>query len=135
MAADRIPHYNDKIKTNDGGQGSIKYVGEVVGKEGVFYGCDLVKGKGKNNGSVKGQFYFKTKGNKKSGVFLRKKAFKKVTKTEHSTEFTVGDAVMVKSKGNGIVRFVGIPSFSKVPKPMYGVELDEPKVFHSKYNI
>merc|ERR1712113_225158 len=53
--------------------------------------------------------------------------FKKVTKTEHSLELTVGDAVLVKSKGNGIIRCVGMPSFAKVPKPMYGIELDDPK--------
>jgi len=126
MAADKV-RYNDKVKLNDGGQGSVKYVGELVGKEGVFFGIDLVKGTGKNNGTLKGQVYFKTRGNKKSGRFIRASAVKSSKKTEHSVEFTVGDAVTVKSKGCGIVRFVGLPSFSKVPKPMYGVELDDPK--------
>eukprot|EP00483_Globobulimina_turgida_P000981 UN00983 len=128
MADDELTvRYNDKVKLTDGGQGSVKYIGEVIGKNGVFYGVDLVKGSGKNNGTMKKVVYFKTRGNKKSGKFVRKSAFKKATKTEHCVPFTVGDAVNVKSKGNGIVRFVGIPAFSKVPKPMYGVELDDPK--------
>eukprot|EP01084_Bolivina_argentea_P031633 58544_1 len=122
-----VVRLSDKVKLKDGGQGSVKYIGEIVGKDGVFYGVDLVKGTGKNTGTVKGQVYFKTRGNKKSGKFIKISSIKSAKKTEHSVEFTVGDGVTVKSKGTGIVRFVGIPSFSKVPKPMYGVELDDPK--------
>eukprot|EP01084_Bolivina_argentea_P031632 58543_1 len=117
-----IVRYNDKVKLKDNSEGFVKYIGEVVGKQGVFYGLDLNKGNGKNNGVVKGQLYFKTRGNKKTGRFVRLDAISKMIKRERSVLFTVGDVVNVKLKGIGVVRFVGMPSFSKISKPMYGVE-------------
>ena len=116
-------HYNDKVKLKDGSQGSVKFIGEVTGKDGVYYGVDLVKGTGKNNGTVKKEVYFKTRGGKKSGIFCRHSKIKTAKPTEYSVKFTVGDHVMVKSKGNGVVRFVGVPFFSKVPKPVYTLYL------------
>ena len=125
------------MKLKDGGQGSVKFIGEVVGKEGVFYGIDLVKGTGKNNGSVKKEVYFKTRGGKKSGIFCRESKIKSSKSTEYSVKFTVGDHVLVKSKGNGVVRFVGVPTFSKVPKPMYesNIYLSDPPLFSSPFYI
>lgn len=112
-------HYGDKVKLKNGNKGTVKFIGEVVGKKGVFYGIDLAKGNGKNTGSFQKETYFKTKDGKKSGIFCRETKIKSTKTTQSSIKFTVGDRVSVKGKGNGMIRFVGVPPFSKKGSPMY----------------
>eukprot|EP01084_Bolivina_argentea_P114047 203139_1 len=122
-----IVRYGDKVKLKDDSEGVVKYIGEVVGKQGVFYGLNLNKGNGKNNGVINNQRYFRIRGNKKTGRFVRLNAIIKIIKRGHNVLYTVGDVVNIKRKGTGVVRFVGIPSFSNTSKIMYGVELEVAK--------
>lgn len=49
--------------------GFVRYVGEVEGTKGVWIGVELDEPYGKNDGSVKGKYYFRCK--PKHGVFAR----------------------------------------------------------------
>ena len=75
-------YYGDKVTLKDGNVGIVRYIGELPDKDKkTFYGIDLTKGNGKNDGTYKKKSYFKTKGNKKNGVFVVKS---KITKTKTS---------------------------------------------------
>ena len=115
MSKDLKYFYGDKVKTGDNGQGTIKFIGEIAGKEGLYYGIDLTKGNGKNNGSLNNITYFKTRGNGKSGRFTKKKKLKLI-KNVGTCPYTVGDRVLCTKSNpptNGLIRYVGIPSFLK----------------------
>uniref|UniRef100_A0AAV1U996 CAP-Gly domain-containing protein n=1 Tax=Peronospora matthiolae TaxID=2874970 RepID=A0AAV1U996_9STRA len=49
--------------------GFVRFLGEIVGARGVWVGVELDEPHGKNDGSVKGRFYFRCK--PKHGVFAR----------------------------------------------------------------
>merc|ERR1712129_484285 len=51
--------------------GIIQYKGALDGKNGVFYGIELSKGKGKHSGLFKGKRYFMCQ--KGTGIFVDKK--------------------------------------------------------------
>eukprot|EP00483_Globobulimina_turgida_P005467 UN05477 len=53
--------------------GMVKYVGEIHGKKGVFYGVELWKGEGKHSGTYEGVEYFECY-NDGMGVFVIPKA-------------------------------------------------------------
>merc|ERR1712154_564696 len=55
--------------------GIVRFIGTPysVKSEGTFYGIELEKPKGKNNGTVKGRWYFTCKD--KYGAFLQSKGF------------------------------------------------------------
>eukprot|EP00484_Ammonia_sp_Unknown_P026595 CAMPEP_0197031898 /NCGR_PEP_ID=MMETSP1384-20130603/10730_1 /TAXON_ID=29189 /ORGANISM="Ammonia sp." /LENGTH=856 /DNA_ID=CAMNT_0042461477 /DNA_START=22 /DNA_END=2589 /DNA_ORIENTATION=+ len=50
-------------------QGVVKFMGSVDDKPGTYYGVELNAPQGKNNGTVKGRYYFKC--NKNYGIFLK----------------------------------------------------------------
>ena len=52
--------YN-KVQIDDGTQGVVRYIGNIMGKKGVFHGIDVTKGDSKNDGKYKGIKYFDTK--------------------------------------------------------------------------
>eukprot|EP01084_Bolivina_argentea_P250427 419553_1 len=129
---DSMTKINKKVKLLNSGQGKVKYIGEIVGKTGVFYGIDLQIGKGKNDGSYNGMIYFKTRLCNKNGIFVKKHKITKVL-TKHPNlyayDLTVGDKVEVFLDSKdvfGVIRSVGIPSFNKYKKPMFGIELHKP---------
>ncbi|KAG7381043.1 hypothetical protein PHYPSEUDO_006524 [Phytophthora pseudosyringae] len=49
--------------------GFVRFLGEIVGVKGVWVGIELDEAYGKNDGSVKGRYYFRSKA--KHGVFAR----------------------------------------------------------------
>lgn len=49
--------------------GFVRYVGEIMGMKGIWVGIELDEAYGKNDGSVKGRYYFQCK--PKHGVFAR----------------------------------------------------------------
>eukprot|EP01084_Bolivina_argentea_P085604 154736_1 len=53
--------------------GMVKYVGEIHGKKGIFYGVELWKGDGKHSGTFEGVEYFEVV-NESMGVFVIPKA-------------------------------------------------------------
>jgi len=112
----------DEVELTDGGlKGEVKYVGELIGKQGIFYGIELKENKGKNDGSVDKHFYFKTKD--KKGKFVQLAGIKS-SKPGDLPRATVGDKIKVLGKGDATIRYIGTPLFK--PGVWYGVELEKP---------
>eukprot|EP01084_Bolivina_argentea_P304374 525631_1 len=62
---------NDEITVPSAGHGIIRFIGipYSFNKEDVFYGIQLKKSKGKNNGSINGRWYFSCPRN--CGIFIK----------------------------------------------------------------
>jgi len=108
--------------------GVCRFIGEVKGKSGVFYGIELDDAKGKNDGSAGSVPYFKCA--KKHGLFVRVSGIEKTnTKQNRSApRVTVGDSIQcTKQKCKGTIRFIGTPYSVKAKGVYYGVELERPK--------
>eukprot|EP00484_Ammonia_sp_Unknown_P017037 CAMPEP_0197023474 /NCGR_PEP_ID=MMETSP1384-20130603/4156_1 /TAXON_ID=29189 /ORGANISM="Ammonia sp." /LENGTH=683 /DNA_ID=CAMNT_0042451687 /DNA_START=1 /DNA_END=2052 /DNA_ORIENTATION=+ len=118
---------NDTVQlTGDRLIGTIKFIGSIQGKQGVFYGIALKGNKGKNDGSVNNVRYFQCGKNK--GVFVHKSRIQSRLNIIDSGDVrvTVGDTVKVsKFQCHGIVQFIGTPDGKK--GIFYGVELKEEK--------
>jgi len=102
-------------------KGEVKYVGELLGKQGTFYGIELKENKGKNDGTLDGHYYFKTKDKKGKFVLI---GDIKSSKPGDLPRVTVGDKVKVLGKGDGTIRYIGTPKFK--PGIWYGIELESP---------
>ncbi|KAL8694058.1 MAG: hypothetical protein Q9218_001236 [Villophora microphyllina] len=80
----------DAVNVPGGMHGTLKFIGEVKGKTGVFAGVELSReyaARGKNDGDVDGTRYFTTS-IPGSGVFLpSNKAFKRASPTDSSASF------------------------------------------------
>ena len=63
----------DYVELSAHRMGMVKYVGEIHGKKGIFYGVELWKGNGKHNGTYQGIEYFDCI-NDGMGVFVIPKA-------------------------------------------------------------
>ncbi|KAL8999677.1 MAG: hypothetical protein Q9169_001494 [Polycauliona sp. 2 TL-2023] len=91
----------DQVDVPGGMHGTIKFIGEVKGKKGVFAGVELSRewaARGKNNGDVDGTRYFTTS-IAGAGIFLPSdKAYKRASPTDSSDSFpptpTTPSAVM-----------------------------------------
>jgi len=58
--ASKVTTVGDRVKLKkDNLVGVVRFIGEIKGKKGVFYGVELDEAKGKNNGSVNKIPYFK----------------------------------------------------------------------------
>lgn len=107
-------HLFDEVQLNDDAIGICKFIGQVKGKKGLFYGIDVKKGGGKNNGCIKNKRYFRTKNNKETGRFTQISKIIKTTKTSKSIPFTIGDKINCKQLNTmATIRYVGIPAFDK----------------------
>ena len=60
----------DEVELTKSRIGTIRYKGELHGKNGIFYGIELTKGEGKHSGLFKGQRYFSCE--KDKGIFVDK---------------------------------------------------------------
>eukprot|EP01084_Bolivina_argentea_P305363 527528_1 len=122
-------HLFDEVILADKAVGIVKFIGEVKNKNGLFFGLDLKKGKGKNNGCIKNRRYFRTRKDKENGRFTQLSKIVKHTKTLKSIPFTVGDTLQCPQLNTtAIIRYVGIPAFDKTMKTVhFGIELAEPK--------
>ena len=70
--------HGDVVSLSDNRQGVVKYVGQVDFAPGIWVGVDLdSKFVGKNDGTVDGKMYFKTRHNAKSGVFVKPSSIQK----------------------------------------------------------
>ncbi|KAL8648282.1 MAG: hypothetical protein Q9210_005084 [Variospora velana] len=80
----------DGVDVPGGMHGTIKFIGEVKGKKGIFAGVELSRewaARGKNDGDVEGTRYFTTS-IPGSGIFLpSNKAFKRASPTDSSDSF------------------------------------------------
>merc|ERR1719189_260547 len=105
--------------------GTVRFVGEIVDKSGIYYGIELEKANGDHGGSYHNISYFKA--NKKHGIFVRKTAIMK-TNSKHNTvpRVTVGSRVHVtKANCAGVIRYIGSPDF-KPGQLWFGIQLEEP---------
>eukprot|EP01084_Bolivina_argentea_P255638 430073_1 len=129
MSKAKVTTVGDRVKlTKDNLVGVVRFVGEIQGKKGVFFGVELDNAKGKNNGSFNKVPYFKCKKNK--GKFVKQAGIAKTNPKNNADalRITVGDKVKCKKqKCNGTVRFIGTPYSVKDEGVFYGVELDKPK--------
>ena len=118
----------DRVRLkNDNLEGTVKFIGPVQDKKGVFYGIELNEDNaGENDGSFRDKQYFEIKG-KKRGIFIQKqRILKTFTQNNSNKRVTIGDAVYIqKFDCNGTIRFIGTTRFKE--GVWYGVELDEPK--------
>eukprot|EP01084_Bolivina_argentea_P146352 256286_1 len=90
-----------KYKTKDL-VGTVKYVGSLKGKNGIFYGIELEKANtGESNGDFKKIQYFTTA--RKKGIFIKKSNISKTnSKNNTAPRVTVGTSVKAtKSNCNG----------------------------------
>ncbi|KAL8912346.1 MAG: hypothetical protein Q9171_002633 [Xanthocarpia ochracea] len=80
----------DLVDVPGGMYGTVKFIGEVKGKKGVFAGVELSRewaARGKNNGDVEGTRYFTTS-IPGAGIFLPSdKAYKRASPTDSSDSF------------------------------------------------
>ena len=115
--------------------GTIRYIGTPYSFKhmGVFYGIELEKPKGNNNGSVRNRWYFACKN--KYGCFLMADGLtvsKKARKSKKSTtkqikiEYKVGDKVMVKPDRRGQIKWIGQEK-EFGDGTFYGIRLTEQK--------
>ncbi|KAI4103455.1 MAG: hypothetical protein L6R37_003810 [Teloschistes peruensis] len=96
IATSHQPNTGDALEVGDavnipgGMHGTLKFIGEVRGKNGIFAGVELSReyaARGKNDGDVDGTRYFTTS-IPGSGVFLpSNKAFKRASPTDSSASF------------------------------------------------
>jgi len=133
------PHLYDQVRLIDKSEGVVKYIGEIVGKNGTFYGLELLERSyhtATNNGSIGDQCYFTTTSNKVNvGRFVTDNEIQSIVQPTHnlpligeSPPFSLGDRVFVEKKNcNGMVHYIGVPKFARTPKVFVGLELDEPK--------
>ena len=120
----------DEVKFGKDCEGIVKFIGPIPNKNGIFVGCQLKKGGGKNNGKIKNiQYFTVTKFN--SGRFTSIQNIKSSKQTKNSCQFTINDKIYCKTtKCNGIIRYIGIPQCfinKKLSSIYFGIELDKPK--------
>eukprot|EP01084_Bolivina_argentea_P048550 89440_1 len=125
---DDVLLYN-KVKLDDGSVGVVRYIGNIMGKKGVFYGIDVTKGDAKNNGTFKGIEYFKTKKGTKTGRFVPGSKIVKAAKTTFSKyPFKLDETVScTKTNCKGIIKYIGVPGWVKGGKVYYGLQLNKKK--------
>jgi dynactin 1 len=65
-----------KVETQDGKQGTVRYIGPIHVAAGEWLGLELPDDSGKNDGSVKGERYFNCAPS--HGIFVRKESAVKI---------------------------------------------------------
>eukprot|EP01083_Nonionella_stella_P200917 735368_1 len=108
-------------------QGILHFHGPVNdGKKGLveLYGVELGEGEGESNGTYNQseRVYFSTSTNK-SAVFLKQRHILQVLTPINGKRLSVNDRVLVKGRGNGIIKFIGPTYFG--PHLWYGIHLDK----------
>eukprot|EP00483_Globobulimina_turgida_P008276 UN08292 len=107
--------------------GKVRYIGQIEGKIGIYYGIELDEtttiSSNNYNMSIDTQYYFHT--NNKS-IFIKKKQILKILiKNGNALRMNVGDIVRVpKFDCNAIIRFIG--EF-RPPSLWCGVQLEDKK--------
>ncbi|KAJ9607122.1 hypothetical protein H2200_008194 [Cladophialophora chaetospira] len=74
--ADLVVRVGQKVETQDGKQGTVRYIGPLHVASGEWLGLELPDDTGKNDGSVKGERYFNCALN--HGIFVRKESAVKI---------------------------------------------------------
>src|ERR1700761_4072824 len=74
--ADLNVKIGQKVETQDGKQGTVRYIGPLHVASGEWLGLELQDDTGKNDGSVKGERYFNCAPG--HGIFVRKESVVKI---------------------------------------------------------
>eukprot|EP01083_Nonionella_stella_P116041 344537_1 len=129
MAKAKVTTVGDRVKLKkDELVGVVRFIGEIQGKKGVFFGIELDDAKGKNKGRINKISYFKCGKNK--GLFVKQTGIAKTNAKNNADapRITVGDKVKCKKqRTNGTIRFIGTPYSVQKSGILYGIELDKPK--------
>eukprot|EP01083_Nonionella_stella_P047115 126140_1 len=101
-----LPYLYEQVKLTDSSEGVIKYIGEIEGKNGTFFGVEMLDGsqnKADTNGTINDQQYFTCTNNASIGRFIQdtdiestiKPATHNLDLIGSSPPFTIGDRVFV----------------------------------------
>jgi len=88
------------IQTQDGREGAIRYIGPLHIATGEWLGLELPKESGKNDGSVKGERYFKCEPG--HGIFVRKESAVKIVRPLSTTTTSTPQPNGTGTGSNGI---------------------------------
>merc|ERR1712130_616214 len=105
--------------------GTVRFVGEIQGRKGIYYGIELTEAKGKSNGTVGNVRYFKCKN--KRGLFLRFARIQEVIANDTIHRIGINDCIELYAgnrKSVGVVRYIGIPPRCK--EVYYGLQFRKP---------
>ena len=108
--------------------GTVRFVGEVLQRKGIYYGIELTEPKGKTNGTVSNIRYFKCKN--KRGLFLRASRISRVfpkKSSSHSYRIGINETIQIsmnKYKSIGNIKYIGTPPKSN--GIYYGIQFTKP---------
>eukprot|EP01083_Nonionella_stella_P254590 874660_1 len=129
MSTRTVTTIGDKVKLRKKiSVGTVRFIGQIQGKRGIFYGIQLDEAKGTNNGNIGDIAYFKC--GPKRGLFIKKNEIiqTNIKHNQNAPRVTIGDHVKcINAKCNGIIKFIGTPYPVKQEGTFYGVQLDKPK--------
>eukprot|EP01084_Bolivina_argentea_P019366 36015_1 len=121
-----MAHFLAKVKLVDDSVGIVKFIGELAGKESVFCGINITKGKSFNDGTFEKQKIFDSI-NSKSGRFVKLYKIKKIAVTNNSQkyqQFIINKNVYCKTtKTMAIIRSIGFAPWLKKKTIVIGLEL------------
>eukprot|EP00483_Globobulimina_turgida_P002997 UN03002 len=120
-----ISTIGDIVELNNGEIGIIRFIGEIKGEVGVYYGIDLSEGTGNSDGSWKDIYYFTTRPD--YGIFIKKTEIKEMLQQNEYNlpRVTVGQIIGINDLNcNAIIRFIGWTLFAS-DVIWYGVQLEE----------
>merc|ERR1719361_3236112 len=113
----------DKVRLTKDLMGTVRFVGEIQGRKGIYYGIELTEAKGKSNGAVGNVRYFKCKN--KRGLFLRFARIQEVIANHNIHRIGINDCIELYA-GNrkcvGVVRYIGMPPRCK--EIYYGIHFE-----------
>jgi len=115
----------DQVRLTKELMGTVRFVGEIKGRKGIYYGIELTEAKGKSNGTVGDVRYFKCKS--KRGLFLRHARIQEVIASPNIHRIGIHDTIEVYAgnrKRVAEVRYIGIPPRCK--EVYYGIQFRKP---------
>ena len=106
----------DRVVVDQFKEGTMKYLGIIDGKEGIWAGIELDLPLGKNDGSVKGKRYFDCAPMK--GLFIKPNKLKKSTSTVIKSNFSFDKSQSSLSKSSISSKYFQDNSVSNIPSPV-----------------
>ena len=107
------------------GYGTVRYIGKISSKIGIFAGIELDEARGKHDGRVFNVRYFQTE--PKHAAFMLKSKVD-VIKPEQETDFKINEEVIIKSlkfpNNHGIIKYIG--GRHDTYGLWFGIELNQP---------
>lgn len=91
--------------------GFIRFIGEMKGQRGIWYGVELDEPRGRHNGCYANREYFRCEKGPNHGLFVRKAFIKRTLipkSNENRPRLSIGDSVYVwNKKCQGVIRYMG----------------------------